>query len=93
MATNPKPIEAKEAQVPFQGLAILANRFYVTVGPTVRIAFAEQGGPDMEPKFRTAVAMAHSDAIELADVLKALLADIEKQLAAAQAKVAAKSNG
>ena len=68
------------------------NRFFVNVGPVVRITFAEQAGPDTQPIFRAAVALGHSDAIVLADLLKQLLADIEKQLTEMQQKAEAKAN-
>lgn len=78
-------VSGEERNVPFDGPALLANKFYITVGPTVRIAFAEQGSPDAIPNFRTAVSLAHSDAIQLADLLKDLLKDIEEQIKKLQA--------
>jgi hypothetical protein len=78
----------EEVSVAFKGPAILTNKFYVTVGPSVRIAFCEQNGPNHVPQFRNAVSLAHQDAIELADLLKRLLKDIEQQINEAKAQAA-----
>jgi hypothetical protein len=75
-----KPKDAELAAA-FSGSAVYSNRFFVTLGPVVRIAFTEQRSPEDVPLYRAAVALAHEDAISLANVLKTLLADIEKQIA------------
>jgi hypothetical protein len=69
-----------ELDVAFSGPAITSNRFYVTVGPTVRIAFCEQYGAAGIPKFRTAVSLPIQDAIALTAILKQLLEPIEQQI-------------
>ncbi len=66
--------------------AIYCNRFYVTVSNVVRIAFAERSLPDKQPVFRTAIALGHYDAIELAKLLRGLLSEIEAQIEAAKSQ-------
>jgi hypothetical protein len=78
-----QPVTNSELDIAFSGPAIASNRFFVTVGPTVRIAFCEQLGPNIGPKFRTAVSLPAQDAIALAELLKQLLAPIEAQIKAA----------
>ena len=90
------PPKSVEVEVSLSGPAILSNRFFVIVGPTgVRITFAEQFGPETQPAYRTAVVLAHQDAIELAALLKTMTKPIEEQLArqAASAKPAGNGQG
>jgi len=61
------------------GPAVYATRAIVTNEAVVRISFVEQGG-DGTTHFRTAVALPHQTAIELANVLKKLLKEIEADL-------------
>jgi hypothetical protein len=86
----PKPLEV---EVSLSGPAILSNRFFIIAGPTgVRITFAEQFGAETHPAFRTAVVLAHQDAIELAALLKHMTQPIEQQLAR-QAAAGKPANG
>jgi hypothetical protein len=62
-----------ELDIALSGPAIVSNRFFVTLGPTVRIAFCEQFGTEVGPKFRTAVSLPIQDAIALMGLLKQLL--------------------
>lgn len=65
------------------GPAVLANRFFVTIGPSgVRIAFAEQFGPETKPTFRTAVVISFQDGIELSKLLAKFLEPVEQNAAA-----------
>ncbi len=83
--TDVKQIEESEKEVAVSGAAPFANRFFINVGPVVRITFAEQWGPDTAPQFRVAVTMAHADVIELKNALGSLLADVERQIDEANA--------
>ena len=74
METPITPVSNAELDIAFSGPAIASNRFFVTVGPTVRIAFCEQLGPVIGPKFRTAVSLPIQDAVALMELLKQLLA-------------------
>jgi hypothetical protein len=78
----------ESANVANSGPAPWANKFVITIGPMVRIAFLEQGGPEEPEYFRGAVAMAHQDAIALKNLLTALLVEVEKQIEAAQQRAA-----
>ncbi len=70
-----------ELTAAFSGPAILSNRFTVTVGASVRIAFLEHNIPDGgKPQFRTAVSMHHQDAILLYRLLRDLLQETEKEI-------------
>jgi hypothetical protein len=99
METEVQPVSAGETHVSLSGPAVFCNRFFISVGPVVRIAFAEQeAGESKESIFRTAVALSHADAISLAHILAKLLKPIEDQLDAAVAaqsvaKPAAQSHG
>jgi hypothetical protein len=75
-----KPVTGAELEIAFSGSAIASNRFFITVGPTVRIAFCEQLGEEVGPKFRTAVSLPIQDAIALVEVLQKLLAPIEAKI-------------
>jgi hypothetical protein len=57
------------AHIANTGAAVWANKFVVSIGPIVRIAFLEQGGPDEPEFFRSAIAMSHQDAIALKNLL------------------------
>ena len=53
-----EPIPPSDEEVYLDGPALLANRFYITIGgAVVRLAFAEQDSPDRVPRFRTAVVL------------------------------------
>ena len=70
----------EELDAAWTGPAVYCNRFYINVGPSVRIAFCEQGGEKSKPLFRAAVVMGHQDAIALANLLKQMLAEIEVEI-------------
>lgn len=105
MADLPPPIPSmpilsvstRDQELAHEVAAIFANKFIVNVGPAgVRIAFGEQFSPDQEPRFRTAIALAMQDAIQLANLLKAMLAEPEKALQkflAEQSQTPAQENG
>ena len=91
-ATTEEKIERQaseeELRIAFDGPAIAANRYFINVGPAgVRIAFTEQRPPS-PPIFRSAVMLAHQDAVNLKNLLVVLLKDVEEKIAAA-----AKENG
>lgn len=86
------PIAEVERDPSQADAAPYVNRFFITVGPVVRIAFAEQWGPSGRLIPRTAVALAHADAIALKNVLGALLGGIEKDLERFQAESQPKDN-
>jgi hypothetical protein len=85
MATEIKPISDEEFAIINEGPAPYANRFFISVGPVVRLTFGEQDNKGKNLKFRSAVALPHQQAIELKDILGQLLADIERQLNEAKA--------
>jgi hypothetical protein len=67
--------------VAFSGPAVLVNRFFVSIVPSgVRIAFAEQNGPQKSVLFRTAVTMSIQDGISLYQVVHGLLRNVEDQI-------------
>lgn len=72
----PSDVEPAELQAALDGPAVAANRFVVTVGPSVRVAFLEQL-PGTPPRFRSAVSLTHDDAVDLARVLGGLLASTQ----------------
>jgi hypothetical protein len=78
------PISPVDMEVTLGGPAPYSNRFYVTVGPVVKIAFAEQEA-GLPPRFRAAVTLAHQDAIGLAQLLTELLRPVKEQLDAIEA--------
>ena len=80
-----QPIKEAERQAAHAGPAIFTNRFFVTVGPLVRIAFAEQWDTETPAQPRVAIAMSHQDAIELKNILTSLLAALEEQSPEGQA--------
>jgi len=74
MVDNGKAVDS-ERLASMEPQAILANRFYVVVGPAItRIAFAEALLPEGDPKYRTAIVLETSDAKALADTILSLLA-------------------
>jgi hypothetical protein len=89
MAVEIKPITDEEFAAINEGPAPYANRFFISVGPMVRLTFGEQDNKGKNLRFRSAVALSHQQAIELKDLLAALLADIEKQIEAAKASMPA----
>jgi hypothetical protein len=63
----------QEMLVALSGPALLANRFFINISPNgVRIAFAEQDGPQAAV-FRSAVILSFQDAYSLSSVIKQLL--------------------
>jgi hypothetical protein len=64
--------------------AVFANKFIVTIGPTVRISFMEQYGAGAPAYPRAAIAMVHEDAIALKNLLVELLKELEVQIAEAK---------
>jgi hypothetical protein len=86
METRIQPIAEADSSASMGVPTVFCNRFYVMVGPVVRIAFAEQEIVNPKaPVFRMAVALAHQDAIALANILKELLRPVEEQIDAATA--------
>jgi hypothetical protein len=78
------PVSPDDLSIAFSGPATLANRFFITLGPTgARIAFAEQATPDTPSIFRVAVVLPFQDALELTRVLGVLLAPVKDALAKA----------
>jgi hypothetical protein len=76
---TPKATDA-ELAVAYRGPAVLANRFYVSLGSSgVRIAFAEQSSPATTPIFRSAVTLSSQDGATLCKLLQTLLKDAEPQ--------------
>ena len=72
----------EELEVAFSGPAILANRFYVTLGPTgARIAFAEQQSSEKDAEFRSAVILPFQDALALSTILATLLGPLSEVIA------------
>jgi hypothetical protein len=79
--TNASGIATEEMKIAYSGSAILSNKFYVTVGPVVRITFAEAHSLEEPPIFRVAAALSIHDAISLKNVLQQLLKEPEEQIA------------
>ncbi len=75
-----KQLSEEELALANSGPAVYANRVLIQTAPVVRITFVEQGVGKVGSSFRVAVAMPHQTAIEMANLLKALLADIEADL-------------
>jgi hypothetical protein len=82
-----------EADIANSGPAAWSNKFIVSVGHAVRIAFLEQGGPNEPIYFRSAAMVSHQDAIALKNLLVTLLADIEKQIQSIQTGGGTPPNG
>lgn len=80
MADTPSP-PPEDFTAAFQLSAVYANRVSVSLGPVVRLTFGETyPAPDgkIQTRFHTAIALPHQSAIELANILKSLLAEVEK---------------
>ena len=75
-------VSEHDLDVAYEGAALHANRFFVSVGPTVRIAFAEQNGPKEKVFFRSAVSLSQQDAVALTRVLTDMVKPFEGQLEA-----------
>ena len=73
-----------EADIANSGPAAWSNKFIVSMGHAVRIAFLEQGGANEPIFFRSAVMISHLDAIALKNLLVTILVDLEKQIQASQ---------
>ena len=89
-------LDPQELKSAYSGSAILSNKFYVTVGPVVRITFSEGHSSEAMPVFRTAVALSIQDAIALKNVLQDLLKEPEEAVTKAISKAQQKkevSNG
>jgi hypothetical protein len=73
----------------YDGPAVYANRCYVSVGPVVRLTFMEQqptpSGLDGRLHFRTAVTLDIAQAVALSNIMKTVLAEVEKQIKEAEA--------
>lgn len=78
----PDAVSDEELRSVGDGPAIYSNKIYVTAGSVVRITFSEQLSSAV-PQFRTAVAMAHQDAIALKNLLIQMLEPIEAEIAKA----------
>ena len=78
---NSRGITPEEMKVAYYGAATLSNRFYITVGPVVRITFAEAHSEEETPIFRMAAALSIQDAIALSKALQDLLKDPEAAIA------------
>lgn len=82
-----QPVSEREIEIALSGSAVAVNKFFIFVQDGgVRIAFTEQFTPEKEAHFRTAVMLPYQDAINLADVLKEMLAPIEAEILAARSK-------
>ena len=83
-STTAGQVSDADLRISFDGPAILANRFFVTLGPSgVRIAFAEQT-TNGETFFRSATILSVQDAIGLHRLLREMLQEIERQFDEAQ---------
>jgi hypothetical protein len=87
--TPRKKVSEADSQIARSGPAIYSNRVIVTNEAVVRITFVEQYKETAF--FRTAVALPHQTAIELANVLKTMLAEIEADLERFKAEEEAKA--
>ena len=85
-------VSDRELDISFSGPATYCNRFFaaITADGAMRIAFAEQRGPDTEPAFRSAVILGVQDAIAFRNLLIRMLkepeAAIEKAKSAEEAQ-------
>ena len=86
------PVSEQDINVAYEGAALYANRFFVSMGPVIRLAFAEQNAPNEKLFFRGAIAISPQDAISLArllnDIVKPLEARFDEAAAAAKARTA-----
>jgi len=78
-----RPLSEEELEVAWSGPAVHSNRFYVNMGPTIRLSFCEQATPNARPLYRTGVVMSIQDAIALANLLKDMLREVEADIAKA----------
>lgn len=94
MAETPMTnVPRAEADIANSGPAAWSNKFIVSTGHAVRIAFLEQGGPTEPIFFRSAVMISHQDAIALKNLLVTVLADVEKQFQSIQTGGGTPPNG
>ena len=83
MAKEKTELGENELEVAFSGPALATNQFFVSIGvDAMRLAFAERHGPDMKPKFRTAVIMSIPAAMKLCDLLNRKLKKVTGESAA-----------
>lgn len=78
------PVESvkdKELFDAFEWPAPYVDRFVVTAGNVVRIAFAEEVSKGKKQAVRAAVSMTHQNAIALKNLLDAMLRPLEEALA------------
>ncbi len=93
MADMPAP-PPEDFSPTFQISAVYANRVIVTLGPVVRITFGEtyaSADGKTQNRYHTSVALPHQSAIELANILKGMLAEIERDFEQFKAEQAAKA--
>ena len=69
-----EPQSWKDVHDAFSGPAIFVNRFLLSAGPIVRIAFGETFDIEAPMHYRVGVAMSIDDARELATILNNMLA-------------------
>jgi hypothetical protein len=80
----PQGVSRTDADVANSQPAVWSNKFFVSMGSVLKIAFLEQGGPTEPVFFRTAAVMSVQDAIALKNLLVGLLAEPERQIQAFQ---------
>ena len=74
-------LNSSEIQAAFAGYAAHVDRFIVTTNQAgVRIGFLEADTVSRNAHFRAAVILSYPDAIELAKLLRSMLADVEKKI-------------
>jgi hypothetical protein len=75
-----REVSGAELDIAYGGPSFSVNKVFLSVAyGSVRIAFCEMQEPNVGPKFRTAVSMPVPDAMELAAVLKEIIALSVKQ--------------
>ncbi|KAB2875288.1 MAG: hypothetical protein F9K38_14815 [Pseudorhodoplanes sp.] len=84
-------VTEEDLAIAFEGPAVYSNRVLVNVGPVVRLSFVETFGKEKTNVYRAAVALPHETAIQLANILKARLAEIERDLEEFKAEAAAEA--
>lgn len=84
-------VSDREMEISFSGPAIACNRFFASIiaGGAIRIAFAEQRTPDVEPVFRSAVIIAMQDAIAFRNLLIRMLKEPEALIEKAKSETEA----
>ncbi len=85
MDVTPAPVNDVDLGVAYEGPAVYVNRFFVSMGPVARIAFAEQNSPGKPIFFRSAISISLQDAIALAHMLTDLVKPFESRLDEAMA--------